>query len=106
MPERSGLPWRDEVNGDEYLYRIDRWDSPRGSRIEEEKVVSNDLYAARAAFAVLVQRYPDQAWTLRQRAHVIAQHPPRPPSPPREENHDADPEYSSRVSRGRRRRFR
>jgi hypothetical protein len=60
----------------ELHYRIDAW-APDGNRIERLMAAIDDIFVARTAFEKIVELYPEQRWTLRQRARIIAEHPER-----------------------------
>jgi hypothetical protein len=74
-PDAAPAGRRERIPG-ELDYRIDRW-TPNGRRIDRGVAFADDLAAAQAAFAKLVELYPDRRWTLRRQAHVLAEHPER-----------------------------
>lgn len=58
----------------ELPFRIEQWD-PRDVKVSWTICASASLYVAHGAFQAAVDSYPDQRWTLRNRAMVIRKHP-------------------------------
>jgi hypothetical protein len=75
-PDPLSRPRRADRRAGELNYRIDLW-SPDGHRHDRIVAFIDDLFVAKAAFEKIVERHPDQRWTLRQGAHVISEHPER-----------------------------
>lgn len=58
----------------EMPFRIEQWDR-RDVKVSWTICASASLYVAHGAFQAAVDSYPDQRWTLRNRAMVIRKHP-------------------------------
>jgi hypothetical protein len=58
----------------EMPFRIEQWDK-RDVKVSSTICASSSLYVAHGAFQAAVESYPDQRWTLRNRAMVIRKHP-------------------------------
>ncbi len=59
----------------ELSFRIEQWDRHRDA-ICWTVCATSSLYMAHGAFQAAVESYPEDRWTLRNRAHVIRKHEP------------------------------